>query len=338
MSQYSHLSEPDPELPGVIPRIGGTGPLTEDLIPSMRQTLEVPLSQRLDLYKTRLPSDSAYKLEDHIVAVEDGEINVRTVMPTSTDGEEGQFPVLVYFHGGGWALGGLDMDDFDLRILSVELRLVIVNVDYRLAPEHRFPTGLNDCYAALKWVCTVENAQRLGGSIERGFVVCGASAGANLAAAVTHRALKDPFFENHKITGQVLQIPALVHPAAYPPEYASELLSYEQNKDAPILSKELMHMLYDCLNAPPSDPEFSPLLADHIGLPPSYLQICGLDPLRDEGLLYERLLREQGVLTKLDIYPGVPHGFHAMFPGMRAAKKWDADLRQGIKWVFNSSV
>ncbi|KAJ7851061.1 Alpha/Beta hydrolase protein [Mycena olivaceomarginata] len=335
MSQYSHLSEPDPELPGSIPRIGGPGPVTEDLIPTMRQTMEVPLSQRLDQYKTRLPSDSAYKLEDHTVAVEDGEINVRTVSPT-TGGGDGQLPVLVYFHGGGWVFGGLDTNDFDLRILCVDLRLVIVNVDYRLAPEHRFPIGLNDCYAALKW--TVENARKIGGSIERGFVVCGASSGANLAAAVTHRSLKDPFFENHKITGQILQIPVLVHPAAYPPEYASELLSYEQNKDAPILSKEQMDLLYNCLNGPPSDPQLSPLLADHTGLPPSYLQICGLDPLRDEGLLYERLLREQGILTKLDIYPGVPHGFHAMLPGMRAAKKWDADLRQGIKWVFKSPV
>ncbi|KAJ7870728.1 Alpha/Beta hydrolase protein [Mycena olivaceomarginata] len=315
MSQYSHLSEPDPELPGSIPRIGGLGPVTEDLIPTMRQTMEVLLGQRFDQYKTRLPSDSAYKLEDHTVAVEDGEINVRTVSP-ATGGGNGQLPVLVYFHGGGWVLGGLDTNDFDLRILCVDLRLVIVNVDYRLAPEHRFPIGLNDCYAALKW--TVENAPKIGGSIERGFV--------------------DPFFENHKITGQILQIPVLVHPAAYPPEYASKLLSYEQNKDAPILSKELMDLFYNCLDGPPSDPQLSPLLADHTGLPPSYLQICGLDPLRDEGLLYERLLREQGVLTKLDIYPGVPHGFHAMLPGMRAAKKWDADLRQGIKWVFKSPV
>ncbi|KAF7333116.1 Esterase/lipase/thioesterase [Mycena venus] len=311
MSQYSHLSEPDPELPGSIPRIGGPGPLTEDMIPAMRQALDVPLSQRLDVYKTRLPSG----------------------------GGDGPLPVLVYFHGGGWAFGGLDTNDFDLRILSVELRLVIVNVDYRLAPDHRFPTGLSDCYAALKW--TVENAEKIGGSTDKGFLVCGASSGANLAAAVTHRSLKDPFFENHKIIRQILQIPALVHPAAFPPEYASELLSYEQNKDAPILSKELMDFLYTTQDPPP-------LLANHVGLPPSYLQICGLDLLRDEGLLYERLLREQGVLTKLDMcvsisylvenhwftefrYPGVPHGFHAMLPGMRAAKKWEEDLCQGIK-------
>jgi acetyl esterase/lipase len=108
-----------------------------------------------------------------------------------------------------------------------------------------------------------------------------------------------------------------------------------------------LKLLYnlDCLAGPPADPELSPLLADHNGLPPTHLQICGLDPLRDEGLLYERLLREQGILTRLDMrvhpffaarelahfphrYPGVPHGFSSMLPEMTATKKWDADLRE----------
>jgi len=244
------------------------------------------------------------------------------------------------------------MKHFELRILSVELRLAIVNVDYRLAPEHRFPTGLNDCYAALKW--TVENCARICGSLDKGFVVGGSSAGANLAAAVAHRSLKDPFFEQRKLTGHILQIPALVHPAAYPPDYTSELLSYEQNKNAPTLGKDLMDFYYECLKGPPADPDVSPLLADHTGLPPAYLQVCGLDPMRDEGLLYERLLRELGIPTKLDMrvtpfsvtkhwvnqfrYPGVPHGFKIMFPGIKAAKKWEVDLRGGLRWLFKSPV
>ncbi|KAJ7311724.1 Alpha/Beta hydrolase protein [Mycena albidolilacea] len=316
MAQYSHLSDPDPELP-TIPRTAG--PITAGM-------------PKLELYKTRLPADSMYTLENHTISVEDGEICVRTVSPMPTADESSDFPVLVFFHGGGWVVGSIDSRDLDLRILSVELRLAIVNVGYRLAPEHPFPAGLNDCYTALKW--TVENSHKIGGDVEKGFIVCGASAGANLAAAVTHRSLKDPFFKDRRITGNVLQIPVLVHPAAYPPQYASELLSYKQNKDAPILSKALMDVFYDCLAGPPADPELSPLLADHNGLPPTHLQICGLDPMRDEGLLYERLLREQGILTRLDIYPGVPHGFSSMLPEMMATKKWNADLREGLKWVL----
>ncbi|KAJ7805112.1 Alpha/Beta hydrolase protein [Mycena olivaceomarginata] len=140
--------------------------------------------------------------------------------PTPTADETSDFPVLVFFHGGGWVVGSIDSRDLDLRILSVDLRLVIVNVGYRLAPEHPFPAGLNDCYAALKW--TAENCPKIGGDsdVKKGFVVCGALAGANLAAAVTHRSLKDPFFKDRRITGNVLQIPVLVHPAAYPPQSA----------------------------------------------------------------------------------------------------------------------
>ncbi|KAJ7805118.1 Alpha/Beta hydrolase protein [Mycena olivaceomarginata] len=262
-----------------------------------------------------------YTLENHTIPIEDGEICVRTVSPTPTADETSDFPVLVFFHGGGWVVGGIDSRDSDLRILSVDLRLAIVNVGYRLAPEHPFPVGLNDCYAALRWVHgrkLPQNWRRC----QKGVHCLRASAGANLAATVTHRSLKDPFFKDRRITGNVLQIPVLVHPAAYPPHnnilhghargYATELLSYKKNEDAPILSQALMDVFYDCLAGPPADPELSPLLADHNGLPPTHLRICGLDPLRDEGLLYERLLREQGILTRLDIYPGVPHGFSSM--------------------------
>ncbi|KAF8181748.1 Alpha/Beta hydrolase protein [Mycena galopus ATCC 62051] len=349
MAQYSHLSEPDPELTSIA---SISGPLTEDAVPLVRRALDDALDKRLYFYQTLLPSESTYKLEDHIFPVEDGEIRVRTISPTPTPNEDSEFPILVYLHGGGWAAGSIDMKDFELRILSVELRLAIVNVDYRLAPENRFPTGLNDCYAALKW--TVESCARICGSLDKGFVVGGSSAGANLAAAVAHRSLKDPFFEQRKLTGHILQIPALVHPAAYPPDYTSELLSYEQNKDAPTLGKDLMDFYYECLKGPPADPDVSPLLADHTGLPPAYLQVCGLDPMRDEGLLYERLLRELGIPTKLDMrvnpfsvtkhwlnqfrYPGVPHGFKIMFPGIKAAKKWEVDLRGGLRWLFKSPV
>ncbi|KAJ7244632.1 alpha/beta-hydrolase [Mycena haematopus] len=324
MSQYSHLSEPDPELPDIPPN---TGPLPEDYVPSMRQ-----LAANMRADATLLPNDSTYTVKNHKIAVDGGEIGIRTISPTPVADEGPEYPVLVYFHGGGWAIGDLDMDDFNLRILSVELRLAIVNVDYRLAPENPFPAGINDCYTAVKW--TVDNCKAIRGSLNKGFIVGGMSAGGNLAAAVTHRSLKDPFFKKNSITGHVLQIPALVHPAAYLPEYATELLSYNQNKDAPILSKAVIEVFYRCLNGPPTDLDVSPLLADHAGLPPSYIQVCGLDPLRDEGLLYERLLREHGVRTKLDIYPGVPHGFHMFFHTMAATKKWEADLRAGLKWIL----
>ncbi|KAJ6506873.1 Alpha/Beta hydrolase protein [Mycena sanguinolenta] len=306
MSQYAHLSEVDPELPQ-LPR--NADPLPADYIPMLKQIVS-----NVTVDRTAIPADSTYTVQNRTIAVEDGETAIRTITPTPLAGEDPEYPVLVFFHGG------------------VELRLAILNVDYRLAPEFPFPAGINDCYTALKW--TVENCKAVHGSLSKGFIAGGISSGGTLAAAVTHRSLKDPFFEKHNITGNLLQIPAVVHPAACPPEYASELLSWAQNAEAPNLGKSQMDLFYDCLNGPPTHPDISPLLADHTGLPPAYIQICGLDPLRDEGLLYERLLREQGVPTRLDIYPGVPHGFHVSAPTMTAAKKWEADMRAGLKWIL----
>ncbi|KAJ6506536.1 Alpha/Beta hydrolase protein [Mycena sanguinolenta] len=325
MSQYAHLSEVDPELPQ-LPRTTAD-PLPADYIPMLKQIMS-----NVTVDRTGLPADSTYTVQNRTIAVEDGEIAIRTVSPTPLAGEDPKYPVLVFFHGGGWVCGDIELDDVNLKILSVELRLAIVNVDYRLAPEFPFPAGINDCYTAVKW--TVENCKAIHGSLSKGFVVGGISAGANFAAAVTHRLVKDPFFEKHNITGNLLQLPAVVHPAACPPEYASQLSSWAQNADAPILGKVAMDLFWDCLNGPPTHPDISPLLADHTGLPPAYIQICGLDPHRDEGLLYERLLREKGVPTRLDIYPGVPHGFHVYAPTMTAAKKWEADMRAGLKWIL----
>ncbi|KAJ7859869.1 Alpha/Beta hydrolase protein [Mycena leptocephala] len=244
---------------------------------------------------------SSYSVEDFKIAVEGGEITVP------------EFPVLFWTHGGGFVAGDLELDDFPHRILSVKYRISTVSVEYRLAPEHPFPIGLNDCYSALKW--TVENAKRISGDPAKGFLVGGASAEGNLATVLAHRARDDPFFQNHKITGQILQFPGVLHRAAYPPQFVPRAFSHEQKLTDPNLASGL-------LQVPPSDPEGSPLLA------PAYIQVCGLDPLRDEVLLYERVLREAGVKTRLDIYPGLPHGFH-MF---------EADLNAGLVWLLDAKI
>ncbi|KAJ7915034.1 Alpha/Beta hydrolase protein [Mycena leptocephala] len=302
MSQYSHLSEPDPELAALLAQT------TPPAFGALR-TASSPHSQ--------------YAMENHTIAVVGGEICVRVIMPTPTGDENPEFPVMVWFHGGGWVLGDLEFDDFQLRMTCVELQITIVNLnEFRLAPEHQFPTGLDDCYAALKW--TVNNVKKICASFAKGFIIGGVSAGANLAAAVVHRARNDPFFVNHKITGHILQIPALVHSSAYPAEYAEELLSCEQNKDVPVLNKAAMNLFYECLGGRPDDPGLSPLLADHSNLPP--------------WLLYVRLLNERSVATKLDIYPGVPHGFNESFPQLTAAKKWQAEFWAGLAWILTPTI
>ncbi|KAJ7476453.1 Alpha/Beta hydrolase protein [Mycena latifolia] len=338
MSQYAQLSTPDPELLEILsklPPLEPSGPMDVEIQRNFMTNVAVPRIQ--EGHRPHLPPAAAYSVSNRTVRVEGGEIPIRCIQPVPREGENGGFPILVWLHGGGWVLGNLDMDDFYLRRISVDFRLSIVNVDYRLAPEHRFPIGLNDSYTALKWAA--EHATEISGSMTKGFLLGGVSAGAHYSAILAHRARDDPFFSGRPLTGQILQIPALLHPAAAcPEEFKAELLSLEQNKDAPILSTANVEFFYDCLQASQSDPEISPLLLSHANLPAAYIQVAGFDPLRDEGLLYERLLRESAVRTKLDIYPGVPHGFHASFPQLAASRKWDTDFRLGLGWLLAGSA
>ncbi|KAL4242887.1 AB hydrolase superfamily protein [Abortiporus biennis] len=230
------------------------------------------------------------------------------------------------------------MDDF-LRPTVVKLQVVLISVDYRLAPEFPFPTGLNDSYAALKWA--LENAAVLKIYPSKGVLVGGASSGANFAGAIALRARDDHFFKQpgFSVTGQVLRVPSVVHPGAdIPEEYKKELLSMEQNKDVPILNKSDILQIIEYYQAPPNDPDISILLApSHSGLPPAFFQIAGYDTLRDEGILYEKVLKESGVQTKIEIYPGVPHGGPSPFPHLPAATKCANDFDKGLEWLLHDS-
>ncbi|GBE82847.1 AB hydrolase superfamily protein [Sparassis crispa] len=290
-------------------------------------------AQLRESIKDRLPAESAYRVEDHKIAVEDGEITVRCLTPTTGDAEE-RFPLLIWFHGGGFVFGDLDMNDYHLRIMCVEHRLSIVNVDYRLAPEHVHPIPWEDAYAATKWV--VRNGSLLSASFEKGFILGGASAGANLTVTVARRARDDIFFRETPITGQVLQAPPILHPEDPAEEkYRSELLSMEQNKDGPLLTREVALIMADVAKLPVSSPHHSLLLQpSHVGTPPVYMQVAGMDPLRDEGLLYAKLLEQADVATRVDVYPGVPHFFHYFFPQLTMSVKADKDMNNGIRWLL----
>ncbi|KAI0053261.1 alpha/beta-hydrolase [Auriscalpium vulgare] len=319
MAQYAHLSEPDPEFAAIAPSslppppdLSAPAALQKHWIDTVQPTLWAPV------YKSRLTEDAQYRVEDHKVPVDDGEIVVRVVTPGSNDLGE-TFPVIVWFHGGGWVLGNVDQDDYQLRLMSTELRAVTVNVDYRTAPEHPYPTPWDDSFAAVKWVAT--NAGAMAADLAKGFVLGGVSAGGNIAAVLAHRVRDDAFFARTPLTGQ----------------YKSELLSEKQNDEAPCLNRALREFFQVQVKAPPHDPGFAPLLQpSHAGLPPAYLQICGLDPLRDEGLLYARVLREAGIAAKLDVYPGVPHCFNVWTPDIKLAVKYEADTMSGLKWLLTA--
>jgi acetyl esterase len=260
------------------------------------------------------------RVEDRTVPGPAGPIPVRVFTPEGT----GPFPVLMYFHGGGWVLGTLDGYADICRSYARGAGCVVVSVDYRLAPEHKFPAAPEDCYAATLWAA--ENASQVGGDGRR-LAVAGDSAGGNRAAAVCLMARDRG---GPKIAGQVLNYPATDHHFDTP--------SYLQFANGSVgLSRETMMWFWRQYlpdDSQGKNPLASPLAAaDLRGLPPALVITAELDVLRDEGEAYLARLREAKVSAAGVRYVGMPHGFlgyQAVLAGPRQAVRQVCDFLGGV--------
>ncbi|EXJ90049.1 hypothetical protein A1O3_03117 [Capronia epimyces CBS 606.96] len=192
---------------------------------------------------------------------------------------------IIYLHGGGWTIGDLVSEDGVCRLLCTETKSIIVSVDYRKAPENPFPVPLEDAWAGVLW--TFANIDSLGGSADNVYIL-GNSAGANMASVLTQRA-RDSSSGPVRFRGLILRNPMVCHPQAHPKDLKFD--SYIENKDAALLSAASVHNFADFYNPPPNDTRFSSLLTeDFTALPPTYMQVSGGDPLRDDGLNYAQKL------------------------------------------------
>ncbi|MEK6226910.1 MAG: alpha/beta hydrolase [Chloroflexota bacterium] len=211
---------------------------------------------------------------------------------------------LVYFHGGGWVLGSLESADATCRALANRSRCVVISIDYRLAPESKFPAAVDDAYAATRWIA--DNASDLRIDPAR-IAVGGASAGGNLAAAV---ALVARERGGPKIAFQLLTVPVA--------ELSSKAESHREFAEGYGLSAADMTWFglhYVRTPADADDPRASVLRADLHGLPPAFVITAECDPLRDDGEAYADRLRELGIAARYKRYPGMFHGFMS-FPGV----------------------
>ncbi|KAH7033456.1 lipase 2 [Microdochium trichocladiopsis] len=269
--------------------------------------------------------------EDRKIPMRDGsEINVRIYRPVTSESitrPETKCPLIVMFHEGGFFLGDYTDQEVNCRLFARDLQAVCVNVEYRLAPENQFPIWIDDSWDTLQWAAS--NAGTLGADASAGFIIGGVSAGGNIAAVLAHlardRGLSPP------LTGQYLSVPPItmyLEPSEMPAQYRDEYLGHPDitpNQD-PVLSSqvgsEARAKYQTLLNTNYESPLQVPFLfrtqpGGHKGVPPAYFQICGLDPLRDEGLIYERVLREEaGVATRVDVYGGYGHCFWSMWPDL----------------------
>src|SRR3989442_6117530 len=234
-------------------------------------------------------------------------------------------PGLVYFHGGGWVIGDLDTHDVLCRQLTAEAGITVVNVDYRLAPEHKFPAAADDAWAATRWVAA--HGSDLGVDARR-LAVGGDSAGGNLAAVVALLA--------RDAGAPAISLQVLVYPVT---DVSVETRSYQDFAEGYMLTRESMrwftaHYLAaagqasDWRGAPPPP-------SAHAGGPPALVVTAGFDPLRDEGSAYAAKLQQAGVRVDYVCYGGMIHGFVGMGrlidTGNRAVSHIAATLRQTLR-------
>jgi acetyl esterase len=279
-------------------------PQTQVYLAGMRELGMLPLSafphdllrQALALLSASEPvGEPVARVENRTIPGPAGEIPVRIYTPEGS----GPFPILVYFHGGGWVICSLDTHDALCRSLANGAGCVVVSVDYRLAPEHKFPAGLQDCYAVTLWVA--EHAVELNGDATR-LALGGDSAGGNLTAVVTQM-VRDQ-------GGPRLTFQLLIYPAT---DLTAQTLSKTENATGYFLTRDDMDWFeghYLQSNEEKLNPMVSPLLApDLSNLPPALIATAEYDPLRDEGELYGQRLQEAGVPVIVRRYDGLTHGF-----------------------------
>lgn len=270
-----------------------------------RQTVAEIRQQREQEALLRLAPIPIESVHDELVPAPDRHVPIRIYRPITEPEQNKTLPILIFIHGGGWTLGSVNTYDNITRALASKIPSIVVSVNYRLAPEHPFPAGLEDAFAVTQWVA--KNAKVIGGSPDK-IALAGDSGGGNIATVAARMAAK---------TGVHIALQALFYPST---DIAStEYPSYEQYGSGYLLTKEAVERFRDFYLPNQSDwtcPNVSPLRSDSADFalqPPSFILVCGCDPLRDEGIAYAEKLREHGIDVRLHICGDMIHAFLGFF-------------------------
>jgi acetyl esterase len=237
------------------------------------------------------------KIKNFTIPGPKGEIRARAYAPVAAGGDA--LPALVYFHGGGFVVGDLNTHDGLCRLFAHEGGFRVIAVEYRLAPEHKWPAPLDDAHAALRWIA--ENAPALG--VDAGRIAVGGDSAGGLLAACLTQAMKEK-------GGVTIAFQLLMFPST---DLAGHFASMEKFAVGYFMEKRMIEWNNEQLLPPGADvksPKISPLRAkDFSGLPPAYIMLAGYDPLHDEGLAYADKLRKAGVNVAVADYGDMVHSF-----------------------------
>ena len=273
-----------------------------------------------------------YSLPPEVAGVTDrtipgpaGPIPVRVYAPLGVPPDPAP-PLIVFYHGGGWVIGSLTSHDPECRALANAAGTVVMAVDYRLAPEHKFPAGVEDCLAACRWAAA--NGAEIGADPSR-IAVCGDSAGGNLAAVIAQIAARE--------WGPRIALQVLIYPVT---RAATETDSYRRYAEGYVLTRAAMrHFIAIYLNdaAEADDPRASPLLAEDVsGAAPALVVTASHDPLHDEGKAYADKLGAAGVPVEYVCYQGLTHGFRLWGAGLEATHDLMERCAVALKRAFGT--
>jgi len=266
--------------------------------------------------------EKVFDLTDIVIRGYRSDITLRFYKPE----RKPPLPILLFFHGGGWVFGNLkNYESFCTQIVNLS-SFAVVSVDYNLAPEHKFPEPVEDCYSALKWI--LENGDKYGLDSSC-LIICGDSAGGNISAVITLMARERGL---SSIGYQVLIYPA-VDLSSF--DYESFKLFGTGNlldtKDMPLAIERYLNSKDECFN-----PYVSPILAkDFSNLPPAYVITAGYDVLRDEGHAYAMKLIEAGVPVTIRCYKEFMHGFFTMDAVSDTVRPAIVETAEFLKKVFD---
>jgi len=306
----------DPQAKVLFDALGITDRKLENMTPEAAREL----GKAMVAARRQMGIEAVHEVRDVKIPGPGGEIPVRIYTPDIAK----PAPALIYFHGGGWVLGDLESHDHVCRSLANRVPCVVLSVDYRLAPEAKFPAAVEDSMAATEWIAA--HASELG--IDAGRIAIGGdSAGGNLATVVARLA------RDRKGPRLIYQL--LIYPGT---DMRMDWPSVEENADGPLLTKPAMiWFLAHYLRGEEDklDPLASPLLAADLGeLPPAFVLTAECDPIRDEGEAYAERLRAAGVAVEVKRYPGMPHGFFSFGGALTVGKVAFGDAVGGLRGAF----
>jgi acetyl esterase/lipase len=323
-------------------------PGSEWTIEAMKQLIEPTRMMRQKALNASRPAGIT---EDEVYLFTRDGWQSRTIICYPANPTSSPSPLIVMLFGGGHCVG-FPESELDLaRQLATTHNAVVALPSYRLAPDYPFPYSVNDSWDVLQALAR-EAAQPATSTILphftdalSGFILGGTSAGCALTGVLAHVARDNNL--SPPLSGQFLCCGSYISPQHVPPKYQPFYLSREQNKNAPILDADL-YAKFRAAHRPdyksplafsfnqynPDDAE-GEVKEGHKGLPPAYFQVCGLDMSRDDGLIYEKMLREEvGIKTRLDLYEGLPHCWWGLFPKLEVSEKRMKDTVEGFGWLL----